>query len=71
MIRVKCSIESWILIGLCAEQSERYENPVRRLKEFLGAKRRRVAIKSEALYEQLAEEIDVEKLKKVMASASS
>jgi uncharacterized alpha-E superfamily protein len=64
VIRVRCSVESWILIGLCAEQSERCENPVRRLKEFLEARRRRVAIKSEALYERLAEEIDIEKLKK-------
>jgi hypothetical protein len=64
VIRVRCSVESWILIGLCAEQSERCENPVRRLKEFLGAKGRRVVIKSEVLYEQLAEEIDIEKLKK-------
>jgi hypothetical protein len=32
------------LIGLCAEQSERCRNPVRRLKEFLRAKRRRVAV---------------------------
>lgn len=64
VIRVRCSIESWISIGLCAERSERCDDPEKRLKEFLGRKGRRVATKSKALYERLAEEIDIEKLKK-------
>ncbi|MCC6003553.1 MAG: hypothetical protein LM590_04360 [Thermofilum sp.] len=61
VIRVKCSIESWILIGLCAEQSERCDDPVKRLKEYLGTKDR---VKSEVVYKGLAEKIDIEKLKK-------
>jgi hypothetical protein len=61
VIRIRSSIESWILIGLCAECSEECDDPVKRLKEFLGAKGK---LKSEAHYERLAEKIDIEKLKK-------
>ena len=38
VVRVKCSVESWILIGLHAESSEACDDPARRLREVLARK---------------------------------
>jgi len=38
VVRVKCSVEPWILIGLHAESSEACDDPVRRLREVLARK---------------------------------
>jgi len=39
VIRVKCSLESWILIELGAERSEMCDDPEKRLREFLARRK--------------------------------
>ena|GEM_PF-2101775 len=68
VIRVKCSLESWILIGLGAERSEMCDDPEKKLREFLARKEhviesRGVLIKSDEFYRRLTKEVDINKLK--------
>jgi len=64
VVRVKCSLESWILIGLHAEGFETCDDPVKRMREVLARKGyAKVVLKSRALYKRLAEEVDIERLK--------
>jgi len=65
VVRVKSSLESWILIGLCVKSSEVCDNPVERLREILAWK---VHLKNEERYRKLAKEVDIEKLKECSTS---
>jgi hypothetical protein len=73
VIRVKCSLESWILIGLGTERSETCDDPEERLREFLARREhvtesKGVLIKSEEFYRKLAEKVDINSLDKYSAA---
>jgi len=56
VLRVRKSIESWILAGLCEGGPEEVEDPVKRLSERIG----NTVIKAEKPYSDLAKRISVE-----------